>query len=393
MRDRLIALGMRTPARIKDEDHDVPMLTEDDFDTEPLEITPTSIIPQCSLIADQEKLKAMAIMCVANAKLCVCISHVISAKYSISAKETVYSSVSLDETDEVKKCDEELLDWVEELPDSCRYTNPTINDIQIYGSSIVVQLAMLHMVYFTTLSALHRSQFPPPISSTKAVHSCEDQSRMKAREASHQVTRMCQELHNLALERYLPPTGVTVIIPAVIFHLLDIKDCHDRTRDIAIRGFSTCMRVLETLRGNYSAAEYAAKFLEVAFLKADLYGEISNPEKDVATVQPDQDFQNGRASVKNAEQSVGGVNNGYRVTPIPDFSNVTINQTQVPCQPNIWTEMSPESAGSMHVDKEFEKDIFGNPTSMDFDANLAFDNIFDFDQYLQMDGVFCGIGR
>ena len=124
MRDRLVALGMRRPTRVKDEDYDVPMLTEEDFEIQELPRT-NSIIPlNCTLARDVEAQRDLAQMCIAKAKLCLCISHVLGAQYSVLVKHqgmqgqegSTRSSVmlfpkKLDQTDEVKRCDVELSDW------------------------------------------------------------------------------------------------------------------------------------------------------------------------------------------------------------------------------------------------------------------------------------------
>src|SRR3954468_4052464 len=81
MRDRLVALGMRRPTRVKDEDYDVPMLTEDDFETEPLSDNIT--IVSTKLIRNEESQRQLAQLCIAKAKLCLCVSHVLSAQYSV----------------------------------------------------------------------------------------------------------------------------------------------------------------------------------------------------------------------------------------------------------------------------------------------------------------------
>jgi len=114
MRDRLVALGMRRPTRVKDEDYDVPMLTEDDFEVQALSDDINVISSECTLIRDVEAQRQLAQMCIAKAKLCLCISHVLSAQYSVLVKcqgmqgheGNTRSSVmlfpkKLDQTDEV----------------------------------------------------------------------------------------------------------------------------------------------------------------------------------------------------------------------------------------------------------------------------------------------------
>lgn len=283
MRDRLVALGMRRPTRVKDEDYDVPMLTEDDFEIRALDPNNSIVGPEGGIIRDEEAQRKLAQMCIAKAKLCLCISHVLSAQYSVLVRNqgmqgqegSTRSSVmlfpkKLDQTDEVKRCDVELTQWVAELPPSCQYSNDVPSESS--GHSLFLQKSLLHMVYFTTLSALHRPQVLPAAPSTQpeSSRSLQDLSRKKVREASREITRISSALHNLGLEKYLPTTGVTVLLPAIIIHLLDIKSCNDKDRQTAMDGFCHCMLVLEKLRDNYSSADFATQFLEAAIRKADI---------------------------------------------------------------------------------------------------------------------------
>ena len=285
MRDRLVALGMRRPTRVKDEDYDVPMLTEEDFEIGPLSENITIIPMDCTLVRDAEAMRQLAQMCIAKAKLCLCISHVLTAQYSVLVKAqgmqgqegNTRSSVMLfpkkmDQTGEVKRCDEELKLWVEELPECCANSNEMTPGRS--GPPVFVQRSLLHMVYYTTLSALHRPQVLPSASSEQPdkCRELQDHSRKKVREASKEITRISQALHTRGLERYLPTTGVTVLLPAIIIHLLDIKASNDDARQAAMEGFCQCMQVLEKLRDNYASADFATQFLEAAIRKADIEG-------------------------------------------------------------------------------------------------------------------------
>ncbi|KAJ5033347.1 uncharacterized protein L3040_008465 [Drepanopeziza brunnea f. sp. 'multigermtubi'] len=278
MRDRLIALGMRRPTRIKNEDFDVPPLEEADFEIAALPASVEMIGPECALMRDVQAQRELAQMCIAKSKLCVCISQVLTAQYSVLVKNqgmgSGRSSVmlfpkKLDQTDEVQHCEKELQRWVDELPESCRYVpHPTPGGC---GNPIFVHRTLLHMIYYTTLSALHRPQVLPPAHATpdpsRARH---DFSRLQVREASREITRLSQNLLLVSLERFLPTTGVTVLLPAIIIHLLDIKSCNDEQRKAAMNGYSQCLTVLERLRDNYASADFATQFLQAAICKADL---------------------------------------------------------------------------------------------------------------------------
>ena len=84
MRDRLVALGMRRPTRIKSEDCDVPMLTLEDFDID-IDVSNIPLFSEEGETYEQaiNRQRQLSIMCIEKAKLCICISHVLTAQYSV----------------------------------------------------------------------------------------------------------------------------------------------------------------------------------------------------------------------------------------------------------------------------------------------------------------------
>ncbi|RYP85408.1 hypothetical protein DL769_000961 [Monosporascus sp. CRB-8-3] len=284
MRDRLVALGMRRPTRIKDEDFDVPMLEEGDFEIESLAENIEIIGDDCTLMRDISMQQELALLCIEKAKLCLCISHMLKAQYSVLIRDKakpenttnstmmLFPNKQLDNVDSVKNCDMELVAWLKLLPACCQYRPLTCLDITNGRSTVAVQRNLLHMVYYTTVSALHRPQFLPssPMHAPQTSAQVQELSRMRVRDAATQITRMVSEMHTLRLERYLPTTGVTVVLPAMIIHLLEMKSPLPQTRDNALHGFRQCMSVMEKLRDSYAAADYAVGFLDAALRKASI---------------------------------------------------------------------------------------------------------------------------
>ncbi|KAF1911858.1 fungal-specific transcription factor domain-containing protein [Ampelomyces quisqualis] len=284
MRDRLIALGMRRPTRIKAEDFDVPMLTLDDFEISPIPDSITCIPADCRVVRDVDVQKQLAIMCIEKARLCLCISHVLSKQYCVlnnnhglqnDRTTMMLLPKKLDpETSEVKVCDEELQRWVSELPEEAQYTDQPSGE-----AAIDLAKSLLHMVFFTTLSALHRPQVLPnsqggPASAPAKVNvesDLLDVSRRNVRRAASAITSIAQRLDTGGLVKYLPTTGVTVLLPAIIIHLLDIKAPEEETRRSSLRGFCQCMAVMGKLRDLYAAADYSVAFLEAAIRKAGIH--------------------------------------------------------------------------------------------------------------------------
>jgi hypothetical protein len=284
MRDRLIALGMRRPTRIKSEDFDVPMLTLDDFELGQVPDSVSCIPQDCRVARDVNMQRQLAVMCIEKAKLCLCISHVLSKQYCVlnNAQGLTNDRTTMmllpkkldPETSEVKNCDEELQKWVNELPEAARYTEEKCAD-----KTLELHRALLHMVFFTTLSALHRPQVLPsthagagnsihhPLLGSDAL----EVSRRNVRRAASAITSIAQRLDAQDLVRYLPTTGVTVLLPAIIIHLLDIKAPEEETRRASLRGFCQCMTVMGKLRDLYAAADYSTAFLEAAIRKAGIH--------------------------------------------------------------------------------------------------------------------------
>ncbi|GAW17330.1 hypothetical protein ANO14919_067860 [Xylariales sp. No.14919] len=297
MRDRLIALGMRRPTRIKDEDFDVPMLEEDDFDIKALPDDVQVVGPECTLLRDVVMQRELAQMCVEKAKLSLCISHMLKAQYSVlictktHPENTTNSTMmllpnkQLDNMENIAKCDHELTKWAEALPESCKYRPLSPLDVQNGRSVIAVQRNLLHMVYFTTVSALHRPLFLPssPRDYQQTPSQVQQQiSRMRVCNSAVQITRMVAELSALRLEKFLPTTGVTVMLPAMIIHMIEMKNPSQVVQAAAHKGFQQCMRVMTRLRDTYAAADYAVAFVNAAMRKG---AQVNQP-------QPPQAFGN-----------------------------------------------------------------------------------------------------
>ncbi|RPB00218.1 hypothetical protein L873DRAFT_1737164 [Choiromyces venosus 120613-1] len=292
MRDRLVALGMRRPTRIKSEDCDVPMLTLDDFS---IDMGPDGDEEDSMFLSYEERQREemesrrqreLAILCIQKAKLCMVISQVLSAQYSVlntnqgslapdgSTRTTMMLlPKKLDlECCQVEKCDEELAKWVKELPEEAIYRPVGVG--APVDEVLILHRNLLHMCYYTTVSALHRPQVlpsaPAPWPAKNNGAELQEISRRKVRQAASEITHLAEELIDLDLVKYLPTTGVTVMLPAVIIHLLDIKSPNALTRELSLEGFGLCMQVMQGLRQSYSAADYATHFLEAAIKKAEI---------------------------------------------------------------------------------------------------------------------------
>ncbi|TKA82911.1 hypothetical protein B0A55_01168 [Friedmanniomyces simplex] len=328
MRDRLVALGMRRPTRIKDADFDVPMLSLEDFEEDVLSDEPSCMPADCTYLRDAEKQRKLAVMCIAKVKLCMCISNVLSVQYSVlhnnhglageegTTRTTMMLVKKLDpELTEVQACDKQLQEWKEALEDEAKYVEPTWQDVDSGNEDVVLNRSLLHMIYYAALSALHRPQVLPstamPPRETQATQL--EASRRAVRLAASGITSIASSLFNLDLVRYLPTTGITTLLPAIIIHLLDIKAPEEATRKASLQGFCQCMQIMSRLRDIYAAADYSTAFLEAAIRKA----EITLPQRSSELKEPRSVITSAHALMEAGRRMTSG-RDSSALTPPPD---------------------------------------------------------------------------
>jgi hypothetical protein len=394
MRDRLIALGMRRPTRIKTEDYDVPMLTMDDFEIAAVADNITCV-PRSTVIArNTERQRQLAMMCIEKAKLCLCISQVLSKQYCVLNNQQGIANdrttmmllpKKLDpEKCEVKACHAELQKWADELPEEAIYREESSG-----CPPIDLHRALLQMVFCTTLSALHRPQVLPSTSvgpqPGNSGNDLLEMSRKNVRRAANEITSIAVNLDSLGLVRYLPTTGVTVLLPAIIIHLLDIKAPDEETRRNSLRGFCQCMRVLEKLRDLYAAADYSTAFLEAAIRKAG----INIPP----TVGITDSLQVSRAEHARGvddlvdagrRMDVAGARN--TLTPPPEGRHVEplISKTQaiiIPADTPFSTQRTPGNVTDEEVARRLESFLASTPPDSDHHSDERSSSDSERDQF------------
>jgi len=288
----------------------------DDFELAAHSPEVVRMLKDCRILANVDQQKQVAIMCIEKARLCLCISHVLAAQYSVlshkfgGTTETTMMLVpkkSAAETTVIMQCDEELEEWNKNLPDSARYEMQAPTFPRNGEEVLLVHRALLNMIYLTTSSALHRPQVLPSAPFPNVAAELQDISRSKVREAATEITSIAQDLHTLNLSRFLPTTGVTVLLPAVIIHLLDIKSNDTAVRNASLRRFYQCMQILQRLREVYASADFATSFLEAAIRKANIQ------------VPPNH----GTSSLKQSTLPHGTIDAGrlHTLTPPPDVLN------------------------------------------------------------------------
>jgi hypothetical protein len=397
-RDRLIALGMRRPMRVKDDDCDVPMLTLDDFEFHPFSPEVVSMVGNSEMLQNVNQQRELALMFIEKAKLCLCVSHVLSAQYSVlshkfgGTMETTMMLVpkkSSAETFEVQRCDQELEDWLANLPHEIQYTHSNAPRLPEAEEVLHTHRALLKMIYLTTSSALHRPQVLPAAPYPSMDGKLQEVSRKKVRFAAVEITSIAADLHRLDLTRYFPTAGVTVLLPAVIIHLLDIKSNDPNVRMTSLQRFYQCMRILQRLREIYASADFATSFLEAAIRKAgiqltvapsdvqadsdapvDRSNTLTPPPDSLAQKIPDLTYP--KAAGPRLDQSMQGQLFASTPPPSDGSENGSMNSINPNHQPNGFSIPRTDSEMSMSELMNLANDA--EVTQNDFDALINFDD-------------------
>lgn len=273
VQDRLLALGMKLPTRLK-EDYNMQMLRVDDFG---LGRPPLGIPPRDGVSWDTPKQRLIATICIQKTKLCVCINHLILMQESIKEMNqqamigpndpsSKVSSVDLEaKFSKLQLCEDELQDWFTNIPDDVRLDKIATPSTDL---SLTVHIATIHLIYFCVYTFLQRSHLSllapeTPFQQKKGVEGL-DSPRAKICSAARAVTEITQQLRNLDLIRYLPHSAVISFIYVIVIYLPEV------TSITSADGLAQCMRVMEALRGSYFGMDYATRFVNAAFERESL---------------------------------------------------------------------------------------------------------------------------
>ena len=283
VRDRIITLAMRCPALINSKTHNVPTLVVEDFDLEPLPAELGRMLAIDYLcVRDNTTRSVLARMFIEKVKLCFCVHEVLTAQYSVildhlgrTAETTIVlapkKSTFTAETLETLKCDHELEQWNHTLAEDIKYQRPRTEErVNETDGVLMVQRALLRLIYLTTMSALHRPQVLPTSPTTAVAAFFQEHSRTRIKEAAIDVNGIAQDLNEQGLVRFLPSTVVQALIPAIIIHLADIRSNDPMLRDAGSRRYHQSVNVLRQLRERYAAADFAFTVLEVATKRANV---------------------------------------------------------------------------------------------------------------------------
>jgi hypothetical protein len=298
IRDRLIALGTRRPMRIRDDEHEVSMLSQQDFDCEILDESLAHFFNGGHSVQDIDYATYLPLMCIELAKLCICIGHVLTSQYTTLGRRSLWTKALMvvPKQDlecpaaalELERYDRELADWYQELhPDVSMVARSSASE-RSSCSSTQWHWTVVDMLRLTLISLLHRPQSLRPFPTNVANNDTSSidlikASRAKLKSTARELTRLAHGMLHHDQIRYLPTSGVPMLLSASLTHLLDLEAQDDDVRDASIYRFDQIMQVLKQLREIYASADSAINYLGMVIRKTGISARVSQ----VAAIAPE----------------------------------------------------------------------------------------------------------
>lgn len=283
MRDRLLALGLRCPARIRDDEYDVAPLTVDDFDQEPPSTTLTNLLNNSDTrfqYLDAKERSELVAMCIELSKLSLAVGLVLQTLYTVMGSYHGGSEyirrpfVRQGQTNVLIKCGIHLHTWKESLDDNLRFhVGQRDSDAKTSTKCIDihrVHRAQLHMVYLATLGALHRPHV--------VCNGSEENVDIIPKEASRDSTDTAVEMTKLAFDlqrnnelRFLPTVAVPTYLSVTLILLMKTRQSDEELRNLSLGRLYQCVGVLQQLQNTYSSADYAIQFMKAVLNNTGLH--------------------------------------------------------------------------------------------------------------------------
>ncbi|TFB04086.1 hypothetical protein CCMA1212_003910 [Trichoderma ghanense] len=232
IRDRLLSLGMKRPPRIKDGDFQVAMLEEADFQPEQIRSDDgdhARFEAVCVYVKSRKKRAELARMCVAQATLCRSMSFLSSSMYvaphdSLCEHEGVRAAADGGEQRLFTTYVRDLLEWRDGLPEGVSYRPISSSDIGKDGNtSISLDRAVLHMMYYAAVLCLYRSRFVALLHEAGASAMEKDMCKLYMQHSAKRIGEISRNIYDHGLDRLLPSMAANVAVSAASVHLLELR--------------------------------------------------------------------------------------------------------------------------------------------------------------------------
>lgn len=307
LRDRVLATTTRKPLRIREDDINIPFLTLDDFETEPI-ISRIGALLGSTLLCSSDARITLARLCIEKVKLSLYAARIMTQTYTVVGHKTITTDTVMlswprrdsHALSEAVKIHHDLEKWRSSLPEDCVFSadlSANVADARV----LHVHRATLHMFWLITAGVLYYPYVRTRTSIPSLNHFLHNNVQTHVQKIGSVASGMAELMLKQDLVRYLPPLAVTFFLPPLVRLIGEIKSSRHGFRDRLESEFRQCNRAILRLRETWPIADSACLIIEGLFSRTQM------PEASSATsaVFLDQDQPQDQNSTMDAiDQSV-----------------------------------------------------------------------------------------
>ena len=273
MRDQFVALMMWTPPQLGARHRHLPMLELEDFELQELPPSMSHLSRDWDFISDRKSRVQLAMLCIAKARLSVCINQILQAWYSSLRYESRNQMTTIlipkrptANAFEVLELDRQLREWYYSLSETGKidFRDPLESVFGQAPDVISIHRAQLKLLFLSTMIALHRPQALDTAGSLPPTYL--QLSRTKLYDAAEEVAHVALSIRNLEMGTHLSPRGVTLLLPIMLAHLQDVRPIVNHPRRSRLDKYHDCMQSLDTIGEMGGSEDFFPSKLEAAFL-------------------------------------------------------------------------------------------------------------------------------
>lgn len=324
-----MALATRKPLQfVGDEELNTPMLTVDDFETEP--ITPSiALLSGSAMLTDTKTRQHLARLCIERLKLARLVASILSQNYALSSdSKTPATSVMLysprlrvDKMDENLQLHRTLEQWKEALPNDCVFEAAVTDDSEMTDDdeALFLYRAELYMFSLMTLGLLYRPLLSIKIGSSSTDFPVHD-IKLAAERVANETARMAQLFCEQHLVSKLPPYATTFFISALPAFLVGIKASTAVVCDKQRLKFRWCSEAISRQRDIWPTSDLAYRMVELMVAMA----RIQDPHS-LLTGESNADLASSRDPHIRRSVEINGALNGRNSTTLPPFDSPKVS--------------------------------------------------------------------
>lgn len=259
VRDTFASFSSNRVPRISDVDFVVAPLTLHDFEWHEYSEGARRGIGKQSMDVQ----KQLAAICIQTTAICRIITRVLLAAYNETSTgdiDILYFNSTPDqgrlhiEPKKLRNIEAEFGAWKTGLPPDVVFTSPGSRPCLRHEQAPLVHRALLSILYHTGLIMIHRQRnagsFP------------DETPRDLVRSAARQVNKIAMDMYAVDLMKDLPPTVISLLFPASLSHILDMKSRDRFLRREGVQRLEECKQALRELTDGHLAAEWAVNLLK-----------------------------------------------------------------------------------------------------------------------------------